>query len=407
MSLRTKFNPMGSNIICPNQEQFYAADSGNSFVYKNKNNVGHYIYGTVSTSGTAPTSLTVTSEIFIPNIVGGFFVAPVSPVYTGSSAFYYFDEDSNLYCIANGGSPTTLSLSSYEINLKDIVDMSFDANNRFYIQLKNGNIKLVNLQNSTVNTFMNCSQFKISSRQPYYTTVLAPQGGFVAASSFSLGCSSSSYYFDSENDIVYYSSSSSNVATKLVSDKLRHFGVNWTRPNLTSNGTLGGDSFAVKAVDYNNPITGSGISNAYMAVDNNIYSSSVLEFYGGSSTSTYINYYRKFIIYSPEKINISKLVVNFKNCTNTYGSPMDNLGLSAGNTEPTSNQWQDSSVIMGQVTISDTQTKAKYDSYAKTITITPDTYSGFFNYFVLTFRATSQYSRFNELYIYGTKLMEI
>ena len=86
---------------------------------------------------------------------------------------------------------------------------------------------------------------------------------------------------------------------------------NFSRPNLSANGTLGGNNFAVKA---------STLSTAWRAVD--------------SSTSTYAgltsSYGYDFIFYNPNALKISKLVLRFTSTTYSitavtlYGSD-DNL----------------------------------------------------------------------------------
>jgi len=69
--------------------------------------------------------------------------------------------------------------------------------------------------------------------------------------------------------------------------------MDWTRPNLTGNGVLGGDSFAVTASSYTSR------EQPYMAVDNN--SSSYWSSSGSSSTYT---------IYNPNKLKITQLILS-------------------------------------------------------------------------------------------------
>jgi hypothetical protein len=101
-------------------------------------------------------------------------------------------------------------------------------------------------------------------------------------------------YFDEEDSII---TTGSNITENITLTPATTS--SWTRPNLTANGTLGGDSFAVSAEAYST----SASYQAWRAVDN---STSTSYYWYSKSNGT-----RYYTFYNPDALKVSQIICYF------------------------------------------------------------------------------------------------
>lgn len=157
------------------------------------------------------------------------------------------------------------------------------------------------------------------------TVTISAYAGYALPSSVTV--TNASYTYDDNTGQIILSNPTGNIVitAQCVGEQT------FTRPNLSANGTMGGNAFAVTAT--------ANTSNAYIAVDGN--TSTLIYWSGtkGKGAST------DYLFYNPDALKVSTLVCKWSSSTTTYIA--DSIIVYGSNDNSTWTQIASSSYVSG------------------------------------------------------------